>query len=340
MDAIAMAPATSLTASHGLKFARRSSLLSSTSPAFASPCWISAPARVCASLPNRVVSNALTALERHAAASDVASPRNPPATNTSALVDEVRKTIAEMGHDDTNLLSTNEHRAWVAVTSGALLALLARGVAGAIGDESVTSIIATCASAAFAYVLADFGTGAYHFGVDNYGDANTPVFGGQIDAFQGHHRRPWTITKRQFANNLHALAKPTLVATLPFLLVLPHSAPSDAFWSVFLACAMYSQQFHAWSHMPRSQLPPLVVSLQDAGLLVSRKMHGAHHRPPYNVNYCIVSGICNGPLDSYGFFTKLERFIFSATGTPPRSWSETAPEWLEEGGYYEDGSDE
>lgn len=26
-------------------------------------------------------------------------------------------------------------------------------------------------------------------GVDNYGDANTPVFGGQIAAFQGHHQR-------------------------------------------------------------------------------------------------------------------------------------------------------
>lgn len=50
---------------------------------------------------------------------------------------------------------------------------------------------------------ADFGTGVYHWSVDNYGSGATPVVGDQIAAFQGHHQRPWTITQRQFANNLH-----------------------------------------------------------------------------------------------------------------------------------------
>jgi len=39
--------------------------------------------------------------------------------------------------------------------------------------------------------------------VDNYGSGATPIVGDQIAAFQGHHQRPWTITQRQFANNLH-----------------------------------------------------------------------------------------------------------------------------------------
>ena len=55
---------------------------------------------------------------------------------------------------------------------------------------------------------ADLGTGIYHFGVDNYGDANTPVFGRQIEAFQGHHRRPWTITEREFENNVMLVRDP------------------------------------------------------------------------------------------------------------------------------------
>lgn len=50
-------------------------------------------------------------------------------------------------------------------------------------------------------------TGVYHWGVDNYGDGNTPVFGRQIAAFQGHHQRPWTITQREFANNLHQVRR-------------------------------------------------------------------------------------------------------------------------------------
>lgn len=38
------------------------------------------------------------------------------------------------------------------------------------------------------------------------GDANTPVLGKQIAAFQGHHQRPWTITQREFANNVHQVS--------------------------------------------------------------------------------------------------------------------------------------
>jgi hypothetical protein len=45
--------------------------------------------------------------------------------------------------------------------------------------------------------------GVYHWSVDNYGDGSTPVFGRQIAAFQGHHQRPWTITQREFCNNVH-----------------------------------------------------------------------------------------------------------------------------------------
>lgn len=51
--------------------------------------------------------------------------------------------------------------------------------------------------------VADFLTGVYHWSVDNYGDGSTPVVGSQIAAFQGHHQKPWTITEREFCNNVH-----------------------------------------------------------------------------------------------------------------------------------------
>ena len=64
----------------------------------------------------------------------------------------------------------------------------------------------------------------YHFFVDNYGDGETPVFGGQIAAFQGHHQRPWTITEREFSNNVHKVGHldasawgAALPGVLPFL---------------------------------------------------------------------------------------------------------------------------
>ena len=52
-------------------------------------------------------------------------------------------------------------------------------------------------------MIADFLTGIYHWSVDNYGDGSTPIVGAQIAAFQGHHQRPWTITEREFCNNLY-----------------------------------------------------------------------------------------------------------------------------------------
>lgn len=60
----------------------------------------------------------------------------------------------------------------------------------------------------------------------------------QIDAFQGHHKRPWTITQRQFANNLQALCRPAAFFMAPFLL-LPSNAPGDCFLAVFVAGAVF-----------------------------------------------------------------------------------------------------
>lgn len=66
--------------------------------------------------------------------------------------------------------------------------------------------------------------------------------------------------------------------------------------------------------------------LQEAGLLISRKAHGAHHKAPFEGNYCIVSGLWNNVLDQngsdQGFFRKLERLVAARTGVEPRCWYE------------------
>ncbi len=75
--------------------------------------------------------------------------------------------------------------------------------------------------------------------------------------------------------------------------------------------------------------------LQDRGILVSRKMHGAHHRAPFEGNYCIVSGWWNPILDAQGsdqgFFRWLERFFHGLTGVQPRCWHEPKYDWEEQG---------
>lgn len=246
-----------------------------------------------------------------------------PTSSTPAQV----QTIKGPRPNDPALKSTWEHRAWLASGCTTLLVALAKSIAASaqahIWAEPVLAGLA-------GYVLADLGSGVYHWGIDNYGDATTPIFGSQIEAFQGHHKWPWTITKRQFANNLHALARVITFTVLPINLIL-NEPVLLAFVGSLSGCIMFSQQFHAWSHSTKSKLPQIVVALQDLGVLVSRSEHAAHHHSPYNSNYCIVSGIWNKFLDENKIFEIIEMVLFFQLGLRPRSWSEPSLEWTEEG---------
>ncbi|KAK1582526.1 hypothetical protein Q3G72_015947 [Acer saccharum] len=94
-----------------------------------------------------------------------------------------------------------------------------------------------------------------------------------FSGFQGHHKEPLALTKHQFANNLHDLARATTSIMLP-VNILCNDPIVHGFVSVWLGCLMFSQQFHVWAHCPKNKLPLLVVALQDAGVLhLSRSQH-------------------------------------------------------------------
>jgi hypothetical protein len=71
--------------------------------------------------------------------------------------------------------------------------LLGDGVLGGGFEAGLVALVALAC-----VVFSDFFSGLFHWSVDNYGDGRTPVFGGVIEAFQGHHSAPWTITYRPF----------------------------------------------------------------------------------------------------------------------------------------------
>lgn len=231
--------------------------------------------------------------------------------------------------DESEVLKSNlEHRLWTFGSMAIMAATLyhATAQAGTVLEWTTIGV-----SLFAAYVLSDLGTGIYHWSVDNYGDGTTPLVGKQIAAFQGHHQRPWTITQREFCNNVHMVFKPAAFPAALFLALSPYDPLwCDAFFSSFIFFVCMSQQFHAWSHMKKSELPEAVLWLQDANILISRKAHGAHHRAPFEGNYCIVSGWWNGILDNSGFFRGLERLVHAVTGVEPRCWYEPEYEVEEE----------
>ncbi|GJZ61386.1 fatty acid desaturase 4, chloroplastic-like protein [Tanacetum coccineum] len=251
---------------------------------------------------------------------------NKDSTKTEPLVIKTTPLVTPPKSDDPSLKSTWSHRAWVATGCTTVLASLASSIVGSY-DSNIW--VEPVLSGFVGYLFADLGSGVYHWGIDNYGDASTPIVGSQIDAFQGHHKWPWTITKRQFANNLHALARVVTFTVLPMDIIFHDQPVISGFVGMASGCIMFSQQFHAWAHGTKSKLPPLVVALQNSGVLVSRSQHGAHHRPPYNNNYCIVSGVWNKLLDENKVFEALEMVIFFKFGLRPRSWSEPNSDWTE-----------
>lgn len=171
------------------------------------------------------------------------------------------------------------------------------------------------------YVLADLGSGILHWSVDNYGNGKTPIMGGIIAAFQGHHSAPWTITERGFSNNVHKLTipfgVPTVLATQ--LLAGPSHPLVPLFFAVFCASEIMSQELHKWSHMTPSQCHPIVNFLQEKGAIIGRKAHAQHHTMPFEGKYCIVSGLCNDILDNSGFFRRLEHIIYKINGVEANS---------------------
>lgn len=217
------------------------------------------------------------------------------------------------------LESTDQQRMIVGASYLFLGALAAKGLYLLPGLTPETAL-GVVASIVLGYEFADIGSGVYHWSMDNYGDKDTPIFGTQIEAFQGHHELPWTITYRQFSNNIYKICQASAPFSLAGLLLLDNS-----FAILWMATAItfinMSQELHKWSHQGPSQTAEWINALQDKGIIITRKSHLAHHRPPFDGNYCIVSGHMNPLLDNIGFFRGLENIVYKATGNKARCWT-------------------
>ncbi|KAG8365077.1 hypothetical protein BUALT_Bualt18G0066700 [Buddleja alternifolia] len=171
--------------------------------------------------------------------------------------------------------------------------------------------------------MADLASGIYHWAMDNYGNAKTPIFGSLIESFQIHHEQPWAFTKSQLAYKLYVQAAVVTAVISPVNLF--SSDPVVlGFAGRYAGCLLFSQQFHAWAHTPKGKLPAVVVALQGAGIILgkgyfrmcsimfSQQFHSWAYTPKVKVlasagggasgrqnqfreggNYCIVSGVWN-----------------------------------------------
>ncbi|XP_051133622.1 fatty acid desaturase 4, chloroplastic-like [Andrographis paniculata] len=242
------------------------------------------------------------------------------ASNSSTVRSSAHQNPSSSGY------ATWQQRAWFTGGCAAVTITLARSViltaAGAGASDSWWPWILLVGAAVAGYVASDFSSGIYHWAIDNYGSAATPFFGSQVAGFLGHHHRPAEIVGEPIASNLEIPSSYATVAGIPINILCGGNAAALGFMGAYAAASMFGQHFHMWAHTPKGRLPAAVVALQDAGILLGRADHAAHHRPPFDCNYCIVSGLCNRVLERWRFFPALEAAVFAAVGVRPRSWSD------------------
>jgi hypothetical protein len=167
--------------------------------------------------------------------------------------------------------------------------------------------------------LADLASGIVHWAADTWGDDDLPVIGRRLlKPFRLHHVEPDDFLRRSFIDANGDVAFVTVPVLAALLLVPLDGAAAPVVVIGFGLCAvgMWTNQIHQWAHMPS---PPAAIRLlQDAGVLLGRAEHAAHHAGMFDRHYCITTGWWNRLLEKVAFFRRLESVITMLTGARPR----------------------
>jgi hypothetical protein len=141
------------------------------------------------------------------------------------------------------------------------------------------------------HAVADVLSGIGHLIFDKLNPLSCPQFMRSIvTAFQQHHERPWTMLYDSFAAQNVAVYTIVLIAMYVARTIRVAGYTLFAYQiittSVWFSCVQIA---HAAAH-GRHVDNRLVQVLQRIGVFVSVHTHRNHHQPPYDKNFCILSG--------------------------------------------------
>lgn len=165
------------------------------------------------------------------------------------------------------------------------------------------SAAAVFGEALLGWLLADLLTGAFHWWEDRFGREDWPLLGPWIIAPNRlHHDEPLAFTRHGFWSRNGSSIVAAAAAALALV-----AAFGAAVWIAALALGgALSNEVHRYAHQP-GRAPTWMRVLQDIGLLQSPKGHAAHHRPPQDRNYCVLTDWLNPLLEAAGLWARLER---------------------------------
>ena len=161
-----------------------------------------------------------------------------------------------------------------------------------------------------AWLAADFFSGLFHWLEDRYGVEDWPIIGPIVVAPNVlHHSQPTAFLRQSFiGRNWTTIVPSVLLAALAWMAGLNWLALAFGFTAA-------ANEVHAWAHQ-RCSRP--IRALQLLGILQSQEQHAAHHRAPFDRNYCVVTDWLNPVLSAVGFWPAVESLVRALTGVAPR----------------------
>jgi ubiquitin-conjugating enzyme E2 variant len=148
----------------------------------------------------------------------------------------------------------------------------------------------------FSILVTDLISGLLHVVLDNPRSLAIGAIRGLAQGFQRHHQSPSNIYEMPLYQHIYVMHMPL---TFLFLAVLPFQ--NAGMYVVFLGMVAglhVMQMAHLWAHLPAERVPAPVRWLQSSRLLLSKRQHDLHHTVPYDKDFCIMTGICNRPLNA------------------------------------------
>lgn len=152
------------------------------------------------------------------------------------------------------------------------------------------------------WLLADLLGGVVHWWQDRLARCDWPLIGQSVIAPNRlHHVDVLAFTHAgPIARNLATWTAVSIIALAWLILLGP---------SIVLAFAvlggLVTSEVHRLAHMPL-KAGPIVLALQETGVLQSPRHHAGHHRAPLGRRYCILTDWLNPLLDRGAVWSRLE----------------------------------
>jgi ubiquitin-conjugating enzyme E2 variant len=163
------------------------------------------------------------------------------------------------------------------------------------------------------WLAADLLSGLVHWAFDTWGSVHTPLLGKRfIRPFREHHWDPAAMTRHDFVETSGSsclAGLPVLSATALMPLTSTAGVGAQAVLLFTALGVLLTNQCHRWAHTPVARVPRLVRAAQRLRLILRPEEHLQHHVRPFDSHYCTASGWLNAPLQSIGFYRRLERCI-------------------------------